>query len=61
MSQLPPRLGMLSECGRTAPTASRVQQPRCTQVAEALATGTHPVDGALRPLTPPRWVLTRVL
>jgi len=43
MSQLPQRLGVLSGWGRTAPTASRVQQPRCTtQVAEALATGDAP-------------------
>jgi len=40
MSQLPQRLGVLSGWGRTAPTAARVQRPRCAaQVAQSLAAG----------------------
>lgn len=40
MSQLPQQLGLLRGWGRTAPTAARVQQPRCAgQVTEALAAG----------------------
>jgi len=40
MSQLLQRLGVLSGWGRTAPTAARVQRPRCAaQVAQALAAG----------------------
>ena len=40
MSQLPQRLGVLNGWGRTAPTAARVQRPRCAaQVAQALAAG----------------------
>ncbi len=44
MSQLPQRLGVLSGWGRTAPTAARVQRPRCAaQVAQAHCPGAGPV------------------